>query len=171
MFPAYSTVVHVICVYLSQPSWPLLPLSRHLICSPNLGKNSAMVAKTSTLKLREARSKISGTKLTWPPSATQSLKLHYFSPQDPASFSAQNALGINLGYVVKKTVSRIPASFTAVTAKCVVNEAEEWLNPFLSTNCSQIILPSYFPDSHLLSPSCNTFDQAFQLFPTISHPQ
>lgn len=72
---------------------------------------------------------------------------------------------------MKKTVSRIPASFTAVIAKCVVNEAGECLDPFFSTDCSQIILPSYFPDSHSLSPSCNTFDQAFHLFPTTSHLQ
>lgn len=124
-----------------------------------------MVAKISTLKLREARSKIAATKLTWPTSATQSLKLHYFSPQDPTSFSAQNALGINLGYVAKKTASRIPASFTAVIGKSVVHEEEEALNPFL---------PPPAPRSLFLPISLNHIrslqvDQAFHSFPTTSH--
>lgn len=70
---------------------------------------------------------------------------------------------------MKKNVSRTPASFTAVIGKRVVNEAEEGLNSFLATAYSQITLPSYFPDLHSPSPSCNTFDQAFHLFPTASH--
>jgi len=69
------------------------------------------------------------------------LRLYYFSPQDPASFSAQDALGINLGYIVKETVSRTPASFAAVIRNCVVNEADKCLHPFLSIAHSQIHPP------------------------------
>lgn len=99
------------------------------------------------------------------------LRLYYISPQDPASFSAQDALGINLGYVVKETVSRIPASFAAVIGNCVVNEADECLHPFPSIAHTQIPFLSYFPDSHSLPPSCNAFDQAFCPSPTTSHLQ
>lgn len=55
----------------------------------------------STLKLRKARTEMAHAKLIQPPSAIQSLiffflRLYYFSPWDPTSFSAQDALGINL---------------------------------------------------------------------------
>lgn len=54
----------------------------------------------STLKLRKARTEMARAKLIQPPSAIQSLifflRLYYFSPRDPTSFSTQDALGINL---------------------------------------------------------------------------
>lgn len=83
-----------------------------------------MVAKVSALILRQDRSEMASAKWIQPPSATRSLififflRLYSFSPQDPASFCAQDALGINLGYGVKEIVSRIPASFAAVIGNC-----------------------------------------------------